>query len=48
MLATLAVGIPQGIRDWGYDVIARHRHKLTRNGPECLVPTAEERGRFLP
>jgi predicted DCC family thiol-disulfide oxidoreductase YuxK len=48
MLATLAVGIPAVIRDWGYDLIARHRYKLTRNGPECLLPTAEERGRFLP
>ena len=48
MLATVAVGIPQSLRDWGYDLIARHRHQLTRNGPECLVPTAAERGRFLP
>jgi predicted DCC family thiol-disulfide oxidoreductase YuxK len=48
MLATLAVGIPRGVRDRGYDLIARHRHKLTRNGPECLLPTAEERGRFYP
>ena len=46
-LATLAVGVPRGLRDRGYDLIARHRHKLTRNGPECLLPTAEERGRFL-
>ena len=46
-LATVAVGIPRPVRDWGYDLIARHRHKLTRNGPECLVPTAGERGRFL-
>jgi predicted DCC family thiol-disulfide oxidoreductase YuxK len=47
-LATLAVGIPAGLRDRGYDLIARHRHKLTRNGPECLLPTPEERKRFLP
>jgi predicted DCC family thiol-disulfide oxidoreductase YuxK len=46
--ATIAVGIPRGVRDWGYDFIARHRHQLTRNGPECLLPTAEERARFLP
>lgn len=47
-LATIAVGIPRGLRDWGYDLIARYRHKLTRNGPECLLPTPEERVRFLP
>ena len=47
-IARLATLVPRPLRDWGYDLIARHRHKLTRNGPECLVPTAEERGRFLP
>ena len=46
--ARLAALIPHGLRDWGYDLIARHRHKLTRNGPECLLPTGEERKRFLP
>jgi predicted DCC family thiol-disulfide oxidoreductase YuxK len=45
--ARLAGLFPRGLRDWGYDLIARHRHKLTRNGPECLLPTAEERARFL-
>lgn len=45
--AQLAALIPRSIRDRGYDLIARHRHKLTRNGPECLVPTPEERARFL-
>ena len=46
--AQLAALIPIAVRDWGYDLIARHRHKLTRNGPECLLPTPEERARFLP
>ena len=46
--ARLAALIPGPIRDWGYDLIARHRHKLTRNGPECLLPTPGERARFLP
>jgi predicted DCC family thiol-disulfide oxidoreductase YuxK len=48
MIATLAVGIPVVIRDWGYDLVARHRHRLTNGGPECLVPTVEEKKRFLP
>jgi len=47
VVARLAALIPGPIRDWGYDLIARHRHKLTRNGPECLVPSPEERRRFL-
>jgi predicted DCC family thiol-disulfide oxidoreductase YuxK len=48
VVARLAALIPRPLRDWGYDLIARHRHKLTANGPECLVPTPEERRRFLP
>lgn len=48
VVAQLAALVPRGVRDWAYDLIARHRHKLTRNGPECLVPTPEERARFLP
>lgn len=48
VVARLAALVPRSLRDWAYDLIARHRHKLTANGPECLVPTAEERKRFLP
>jgi predicted DCC family thiol-disulfide oxidoreductase YuxK len=47
-LATIAVGVPRGFRDRCYDFIAKHRHELTKNGPECLLPTPEERRRFLP
>lgn len=39
--------IPTFIRDALYDLVARHRHKLTPGGPHCLVPTAEQRARFL-
>ena len=46
--ARLGALIPRPIRDWAYDQIARHRHQLTRNGPECLLPTPAERERFLP
>jgi predicted DCC family thiol-disulfide oxidoreductase YuxK len=46
--ARLAALVPRPIRDWSYNLIARHRHKLTANGPECLVPTPAERARFLP
>ena len=37
--------VPRPIRDAAYDLIARHRHQLTR--ADCLVPTAAERRRFL-
>ncbi|MEO7334454.1 MAG: DCC1-like thiol-disulfide oxidoreductase family protein [Gemmatimonadota bacterium] len=48
VVARLAALIPRVLRDPLYDLIARHRHKLTRNGPECLVPSPNERVRFLP
>jgi predicted DCC family thiol-disulfide oxidoreductase YuxK len=37
--------IPRPLRDRAYDLIARNRHRLA--GVSCLVPTAEERPRFL-
>ena len=48
VVARLAALVPRGLSDRAYDLIARHRHKLTRNGPECLVPSPNERVRFLP
>jgi predicted DCC family thiol-disulfide oxidoreductase YuxK len=39
--------LPQRLRDWGYDWIARHRHNLTPAGTQCLLPPAEVRWRFL-
>jgi len=47
VVARLAALIPRGIRDWGYDLVARHRHTLISD-PACLLPTPEERVRFLP
>jgi predicted DCC family thiol-disulfide oxidoreductase YuxK len=44
---TVAALLPLRLRDAVYDLVARHRHQLTRGGPLCLVPTAEERARFL-
>ena len=45
--ATLARLIPPIIRDALYNLVARHRHQLTHGGPQCLVPTPEQRARFL-
>jgi predicted DCC family thiol-disulfide oxidoreductase YuxK len=46
-LAGAARLIPRPIRDRLYDLVARHRHSLVRGGPQCLVPTPEQRARFL-
>jgi len=39
--------VPRVIRDRVYDFIARHRHRLVRGAPSCVVPTAEQRPRFV-
>jgi predicted DCC family thiol-disulfide oxidoreductase YuxK len=46
-LVALARFIPAVIRDRLYDLVARHRHALSRGGPRCVVPTPEQRARFL-
>ncbi len=46
-LATVARLVPPGVRDWGYDLVARHRHRLSGEGAACVIPTAEERERFI-
>jgi predicted DCC family thiol-disulfide oxidoreductase YuxK len=46
-LATVVWLVPPGVRDWGYDLVARHRHRLSVDGARCVIPTAEERERFL-
>jgi predicted DCC family thiol-disulfide oxidoreductase YuxK len=40
--------VPRGVADWGYDVVARARHRLFKR-PEgvCPVVPADLRGRFL-
>ena len=43
----LAVGfVPSPLRDAAYDLLARHRHRIP-GAVACVVPTAEERARFL-
>jgi predicted DCC family thiol-disulfide oxidoreductase YuxK len=46
-LASVARLVPRGIRDWGYDLVARHRHRLAVDGAACVIPTEEERERFI-
>jgi predicted DCC family thiol-disulfide oxidoreductase YuxK len=46
-LGVVAAIVPRALRDAVYDLVARHRHRLIRGGPACVVPTPEERNRFL-
>ena len=45
-LAVLGSLMPSRLRNWGYRLLARHRRKLA-TAASCLVPTAEQKGRFL-
>lgn len=46
-LATIGALIPSALRNWGYRLIARNRRRLSSGTPTCLVPTPEQRPRFL-
>lgn len=46
-LAALGAIVPRFVRDGVYDLVARHRHKLIRADASCLLPTPEQRARFL-
>jgi predicted DCC family thiol-disulfide oxidoreductase YuxK len=46
-LLRVARVIPSPIRDAVYRLVARHRHRLSAHGPQCLVPSAQDRARFL-
>ena len=46
-LATIGRLVPAPIRNWAYRLIARHRRRLSSSITSCLVPTAEQRERFL-
>jgi predicted DCC family thiol-disulfide oxidoreductase YuxK len=45
--AVVAGVVPVAVRDQVYDLVARHRHRLSRNDPACVVPTPDERARFI-
>ena len=46
-LLQLARFVPSPIRYAIYRLIARHRHRLSANGPQCVIPSARDRARFL-
>lgn len=39
--------LPRVLRDLGYDVVARHRHRAFGADEQCLVPSPEHRRRFV-
>ena len=46
-LLWLFMAVPRPLRDWVYDVIARHRYGWFGRRDTCMVPTKEIRDRFL-
>jgi predicted DCC family thiol-disulfide oxidoreductase YuxK len=44
----LLLWIPNFIRDFVYDLVARNRYTVFGKRAACRIPTAEERLRFLP
>ena len=46
-LAWIFIIVPRPVRDWVYDVIARHRYRWFGKREECMVPTPDLRNRFL-
>ena len=39
--------VPAFIRDRVYRLVARHRHLLSGARPQCVIPSAQDRARFL-
>lgn len=39
--------VPRPIRDALYNLVAKHRHRLSRDVDHCVLPTPETRARFL-
>ena len=46
-LAYGLIAVPRPLRDWVYDVVARHRYQWFGQRDACLVPTPQVRARFL-
>lgn len=47
LLAVAGRLVPEALRDWGYKVIAHHRHRLGGSADHCRLPSAADRERFL-
>jgi predicted DCC family thiol-disulfide oxidoreductase YuxK len=47
LMAMLGRLVPRPVRDSGYDLIARHRHRFFRGPARCLNPRPERAGQSL-
>ena len=47
VLANLYGILPLSLRDWGYNLIARHRYRIFGKYDACPIPKPEERRKFL-
>jgi|SRR5215472_8602451 len=47
VLARMARLLPLGMRDWAYNVIARHRYRMFGRYDRCPLPSAADRERFV-
>jgi predicted DCC family thiol-disulfide oxidoreductase YuxK len=45
--ALLAYIVPRPVRDFCYDLFARYRYRLFGKYDSCMIPTPEQRARFL-
>ena len=39
--------VPRVVRDWAYDLFARHRYRLFGKHDSCPIPAPEVRARFI-
>ena len=39
--------LPRPVRDWGYDILARNRYRWFGRYDTCMVPSTENRDRFI-
>jgi len=46
-LAYTLIAVPRPLRDWAYDVVARHRYQWFGRRDACMVPGPTTQGRFL-
>ena len=47
LLATLGWCIPRPVRDWMYKLVARNRYRIAGTNDSCLLPSPEQRARFI-
>ena len=43
----LFIVVPRPVRDWVYDVVARHRYQWFGKRDVCMTPSPQTNGRFL-